>query len=29
VIREALEAEGDQVFPEDDPPFDEVDLDTE
>lgn len=29
VIREALEAEGDQVFPEDDPPFDEVDSDTE
>jgi regulatory protein len=29
VIREALEAEGDQVFPGDDPPFDEVGLDTE
>ena len=29
VIREALEAEGDQAFPEDDPPFDEGDLDTE
>jgi regulatory protein len=29
VIREALEAEGDLGFPEDDPPFDEEDLDTE
>ena len=29
VIREALEAEGDQAFPEDDPPFDEGDLDTD
>jgi regulatory protein len=29
VIREALEAEGDLVFPEDEPPFDEVDSDTE
>ena len=29
VIREALEAEGDQAFPGDDPPFDEEDLDTD
>lgn len=29
VIREALEAEGDRGFPEDDPPFDEGDTDTE
>lgn len=29
VIREALEAEGDLAFPEDEPPFDEEDLDTE
>ena len=29
VIREALEAEGDVGFPEDDPPFDQGDLDTE
>ena len=29
VIRETLEAEGDLGFPEDDPPFDEEDLDTE
>jgi len=29
VIREALEAEGDLGFPEDDPPFDEGDTDTE
>jgi regulatory protein len=28
VIREALEAEGDEAFPEDEPPFDEGDLDT-
>jgi regulatory protein len=29
VIREALEAEGEPAFPEDDPPFDEADLDAE
>jgi SOS response regulatory protein OraA/RecX len=29
VIREALEAEGDLAFPEDEPPFDEAELDTE
>ena len=29
VIREALESEGDLAFPEDEPPFDEDDLDTE
>jgi regulatory protein len=29
VIREALEAEGDPAFPEDEPPFDESDSDTE
>jgi hypothetical protein len=29
VIREALEAEGDLAFPEDEPPFDESDPDTE
>jgi len=29
VIREALEAEGAPAFPEDEPPFDEVDPDTE
>ena len=29
VIREALEAEGDPGFPEDEPPFDEDDLETE
>ncbi len=29
VIREALEAEGDPAFPEDEPPFDEPDSDTE
>jgi regulatory protein len=29
VIREALESEGDLAFPEDEPPFDEVDSDTE
>jgi hypothetical protein len=29
VIREALEAEGDLALLEDDPPFDEGDLDTD
>lgn len=29
VIREALESEGEPAFPEDEPPFDEVDSDTE
>jgi regulatory protein len=29
VVREALEAEGDLAFPEDEPPFDESDPDTE
>lgn len=29
VIREALEAEGDAVFPEDEPPFDQDDTDTQ
>jgi regulatory protein len=29
VIREALESEGEPAFPEDEPPFDEGDLDTE
>ena len=29
VIREALEAEGDPAFPDDEPPFDESDSDTE
>ena len=29
VIREAMEAEGEAAFPEDEPPFDEADLDAE